>query len=85
VDSWELLKMPNARLIFEIDETRIEQIPGRAAVKPEVGDLVDLDQGFTGTNGEPMGLVYCMNPDGSVRWGASVYDWELELLQKSVG
>jgi hypothetical protein len=66
-----------ARVIANIDPSRVEPRSSRA---PMVGDIVVLDQGTTGPNGEPMGLVYCMNPDGSVRWGALVFDSEIELL-----
>jgi hypothetical protein len=37
-----------------------------------IGDIVQLlDQGFTFPDGKPGGIVYCIAPDGSVKWGAS--------------
>jgi hypothetical protein len=47
----------------------------------KIGDIVELDQGFTGPNGEPMGMVVCRNADGSIRWVGDVLDSEIEVLQ----
>jgi hypothetical protein len=59
---------------------RVDLSGGDGMTLPEVGDIVELDQGFTGPDGKPMGVVFCVAADGSVRWVADVYDAELELL-----
>ena len=64
-----------ARLIAIIDPSRLEPSSPNA---PTLGDIVELDQGTEDENGTPMSLVYCRNPDGSTRWGALVYDYEIE-------
>ncbi len=63
-----------ARPVVDIDPSRVE--PSSADV-PRIGDVVQLDQGTEDANGTPMSLVYCLNPDGSLRWGALVYDHEI--------
>jgi hypothetical protein len=47
---------------------------------PKAGDIVELDQGYTGPNGESMGIVSCRNDNGSIRWSGDVMDTEIELL-----
>jgi hypothetical protein len=64
----------NATLVANIDPARIEASSPNA---PEIGDVVQLDQGTEDENGRPMSLVYCRNADGSVRWSAVVYDHEI--------
>jgi hypothetical protein len=67
---------PNkARLVANIDSSRVEP---SSSNMPMIGDVVQLDQGSVDENGAPMSLVYCWNPDGSIRWGALVYDYEIE-------
>ena len=63
-----------ARLVADIDPSRVEPSSPDA---PRIGDVVQLDQGTEDTNGTPMSLVYCRNADGSLRWGALVYDHEI--------
>ncbi|QDE38424.1 hypothetical protein FIV34_04015 [Luteibacter pinisoli] len=69
-----------ARLIAEIPVERVDFASGEGAAWPVIGDIVELDQGFTGPNGQPMGMVVCFNDDRSVRWAADVLDSEIELL-----
>ena len=64
-----------ARLVANIDASRVEPSSPDA---PGIGDVVQLDQGTEDDNGMPMSLVYCRNPDGSIRWSALVYDHEIE-------
>jgi hypothetical protein len=71
-----------ARLIAEIPIERVDLTSGDRSSLPAIGDIVDLDQGFTGPNGEPMGTIYCVNSDGSVRWAADAFDSELELVNQ---
>ncbi|MEO1324544.1 MAG: hypothetical protein AAFV59_16250 [Pseudomonadota bacterium] len=47
---------------------------------PNAGDIVHLDQGFTGPKGEPMGLVYGVDDHGKHLFEAEAYDSELEVL-----
>ena len=67
---------PRAKLLVELppDRYRILTPDGRA---PRVGDEVVLDQGFTSSDGQPMGLVYFSGPDGTNRYEAEVYESEL--------
>jgi hypothetical protein len=44
---------------------------------PDEGDIVNLDQGFTSPDGEPMVIVYCLGADGSMLYEAEVYEFEL--------
>ena len=41
------------------------------------GDIVQLDQGFTAPNGEPMGLAYFENECGVLLYEVEVCDTEL--------
>ena len=53
---------------------------GNGSSLPAIGDIVDLDQGFTGPNGEPMGMIYCVDENGKIHWTADAFDSELELI-----
>ena len=64
-----------AKLVANIDPSRLE---ARSPAMPVIGDIVELDQATEDEKGQPMSLVYCRNPDGSTRWGALVYDYEIE-------
>ncbi|MFS1524732.1 hypothetical protein ACL7TT_11550 [Microbulbifer sp. 2304DJ12-6] len=72
---------PRARLLVELPDERFEvEVPsGR---KPSVGDIVELDQGFTGKNGLPMALVFCPDENGGDLYEAEVYEAEIEVLEK---
>lgn len=72
---------PKARLLVAIPAERIDRTMGDGMSQPKAGDIVELDQGFTGPGGEAMGIVHCINADGSIRWVADVLDSELELLE----
>lgn len=69
-----------ARLIAEIPMQRVDMTAGDGSSRPAVGDIVELDHGFTGPNGESMGIVVCFNDDRSVRWVADIMDSEIELI-----
>ncbi|WP_233840421.1 hypothetical protein [Dyella sp. 2HG41-7] len=69
-----------ARLLVNIPPERVDGTVGEGK-QAKAGDIVELDQGFTGSNGEPMGLVVCRNVDGSIRWAGDVLDSEIEVLQ----
>lgn len=68
--------VPRARLIVEVpaDRFRIISPNGQA---PRPGDVVELDQGFTGSDGLPMCLVYFPDPGGGDIYEAEVYESEL--------
>lgn len=67
---------PYGRLLVELPETRYRTLSpeGRA---PRIGDLVVLDQGFTGSDGRPMVLAYFPRLTGSL-YEAEIYESELE-------
>ena len=71
--------VPRARLLVDVpaDRFRIISPNGRA---PRSGDMVELDQGFTGPDGLPMGLVHFPDPGGGCMYEAEVYDFELGEL-----
>lgn len=73
-------KLAKARVIAEIPMDRVDFASGDDAARPAIGDIVELDHGFMGLNGEPMGIVICFNEDRSVRWAADVMDSEIEVL-----
>jgi hypothetical protein len=68
-----------ARLLCTIPSERILPACGDGST-PQIGDIVELDQGFTFPDGRPGGMVYCMSADGGIRWGADVNDFELDVL-----
>ena len=72
---------PNARLTSEIEATRCDLAGGDGESLPVVGDLIFVDQAFTGPSGMNEYLVYCQNADGSVRWTADLFDTEFESLK----
>ena len=69
---------PRAKLLVEIPASRY-RVTSPAGRAPRVGDIVVLDQGFTGPDGSPMGLVYCPSEiTGQSLYEAEVYESELE-------
>lgn len=70
---------PKARLLMGIPLKRVDYMADPDS-QPKAGDIVELDQGYTGANGEAMGIVVCRNDDGSVRWAGDVMDTEVERL-----
>jgi hypothetical protein len=69
---------PNAKLISEIDATRVDLSEGDGVSLPNVGDLVFVDQGFTSADGRAMYLVYCQDLDGSTQLTADLSEDELK-------
>jgi hypothetical protein len=67
---------PRAKLLVELPAKRYRILSpeGRA---PRIGDLVVLDQGFTGPDGLPMVLAYFPGLGGSL-YEAEIYESELE-------
>jgi hypothetical protein len=74
---------PKARLRVAIPQERVDRTQGDGVSLPKAGDIVELDQGFTGLRGESMGIVVCINADGSTRWVADAFESELELLDEA--
>lgn len=68
-----------ARLLVNVPPERLDEALGDGR-QAKVGDIVELDQGFASSNGEPMGMVVCRNADGSIRWAGDVLDSEIEVL-----
>jgi hypothetical protein len=69
-----------ARLLVNIPSERVEKAVGDGS-EPHVGDIVELDQGFTGPEEESMGMVVCYNADRRIRWAGDVLESEIEVLQ----
>ena len=67
----------NGRLLSAIPPERYRLRPGNS-VPPAPGDVVGLDQGFTGPNGEPMTLAYRFDSTGAEMYEAELYDSEFE-------
>lgn len=59
-------------------EQRVDLSEGDGVSLPAIGDLALVDQGFTGSDGRAMYMVYCQNPDGSTQWTADLSQDELE-------
>ncbi|GLQ98177.1 hypothetical protein GCM10007863_25970 [Dyella mobilis] len=68
-----------ARLLVNIPPERVDEAAGNGP-SAKAGDIIELDHGYTGPNGEPMGMVVCRNADGSIRWAGDVFDSEIEAL-----
>lgn len=73
-----------ARLVVKIGLERLDRSLANDGLRPAIGDIVELDQAFTSQAGEPMVIVYCKNSDGSTRWGADVFEDEIEPLRSGL-
>lgn len=71
--------MRKAKLIAAVPIERVDLTLGDGST-PQIGDIVELDQGFTMSGGQQAGIVVCSARDGRVKWVADVLDAELELL-----
>lgn len=73
----ETMVNPCARLLVEIpaERYRLLTAAGRA---PQIGDMVVLDQGFTGEDGLPMVLAYFPAVGSDCLYEVEVYESELE-------
>ena len=65
-----------AALLNAIPSSRYSNLL-KNAEPPKQGDIVTLDQGFTSPDGQAMVLVYCIDENGTHRYGAEVYEYEL--------
>ena len=69
------------RLLREIPRERYRAVGGGNAT-PQLGDIVGVDQGFTGGDGKPMTLVYGFNSSGEGEYEAELYDSDFELVAR---
>jgi hypothetical protein len=67
---------PHAKLLVELPTNRYRFLSPKSRV-PCIGDLLVLDQGFTGPDGLPMVLAYFHGSDGDSMYEAEVYESEL--------
>lgn len=67
---------PRAKLLVELPAKRYRVLSPEGRV-PRIGDLVVLDQGFTGPAGLPMVLAY-FTESGNSLYEAEIYESELE-------
>ena len=65
------------RILREIPRERYRSLDGGTAT-PQIGDIVGLDQGFTGEDGKPMTLVYGFSSSGE--YEAKLYNSDFEML-----
>jgi hypothetical protein len=68
---------PRARLLVELPVERYRFLSPADRV-PRVGDVLVLDQGFTGPDGLPMVLAYFPGLGNESLYEADVYESELE-------
>jgi hypothetical protein len=74
VEKTQKMKIIKATLIAKIPQERFRSIDGS---KPEIGDIIMLDQGFTFPDGESGCLVYGLNKKCGFRYEAEVYEYEI--------
>lgn len=67
-------KPPLVPLIAEIPPSRFTSPDG---IEPKIGDVVQLDQGFTFPDGEPGCLVYFVRENGQIGYAAMAYESEI--------
>ena len=67
-------KPPLAPLIAEIPLSRFTSPDG---TEPKIGDVVQLDQGFTFPDGKPGCLVHFVRKDGQLGYEAMAYESEI--------
>lgn len=66
--------MTKATLIVQIPPERFRSFDGSV---PKIGDIICLDQGFTFPNGNAGCLVYCAGENGTFKWEAELYEFEI--------
>jgi len=69
--------MKKARLNRSIPPERY-RLSDKDALPPKAGDEIELDQGYSGPNGEPMYLAYMRGSNGGFLCEMDVYETELE-------
>ncbi|MEO1543371.1 MAG: hypothetical protein AAFR75_05045 [Pseudomonadota bacterium] len=68
--------MIRARLLVELPSARF-RVKASQGRTPIVGDVIQLDQGFTSADGVPMVLGYCTTDSGELLYEAEIYESEL--------
>ena len=76
MNSSETHSQPRAQLTSELPFNRYS-VEGKGGRAPVVGDVLELDQAFTGYDGLPMVLAYCRGKNGAYIYSAEVYESEL--------
>jgi len=71
-------KIPKAKLISDIPKERYRSVDGLSV--PKVGDILELDQGFTSENGSAMVLAYHPTAGGDDSYEIEVYETEIKLI-----
>ncbi len=71
------IKPKKAALLTNIPSDRARYISGNKNTFPQLGDIVQLDQGFTSENGKAMVLAYKIDSAGNFEWELEVYESEL--------
>ncbi|WCE32153.1 hypothetical protein [Vibrio sp. SCSIO 43137] len=67
-----------AALLVNIPSDRARFISGNRNATPQIGDVVQLDQGFTDESGKAMVLAYKIGEAGD-------FEWELEVFESELG
>jgi hypothetical protein len=71
------MKMPpRAHLLVSLPPERYRVLPSRGRA-PKLGDVVQLEQGYTGEDGKPMVLAYGLASDGDWLYSAEIYESEI--------
>ncbi len=69
--------LKKATLLKNIPSDRARYISGSKNTFPQLGNKVQLDQGFTDENGKAMVLAYKIDSVGNHEWEIEVYESEL--------
>ena len=67
---------PKAALLYDIPSNRY-RVFDEQTTPPKKGDIVQLDQGYTGEDGKPMYLAYGVDSSGKFVYEVDVYESEL--------
>ena len=71
-------EIPRAKLISEIPKERYRSSESTSI--PKVGDILELDQGFTSEDGKPMVLAYHPISGGKDSYEAELYESEIKII-----
>jgi len=72
-------KIPKAKLISEIPKERYRSSGGVSV--PQVGDILELDQGFTSEDGKAMVIAYHPTAGGKESYEVELYETEIKLIE----
>jgi len=68
---------PKAKLLSVIPIERLKLLSGSGDDTPCVGDIIQLDQSYTDSEGLAMVLAYTLNEANKSKWHLEVYESEL--------